>query len=127
LTPLLPACCRKRQSNSKNSAQFNYSSSKILTYATQTAAVRGQLMVDEKVKIKCTKCSQVFRERAQRIRNGFQTNCQHCNRLITFDSTSDDRNIRKALTSARELRLMLEAKPKNEEMAQGPVTDRSQV
>jgi predicted nucleic acid-binding Zn-ribbon protein len=83
-------------------------------------------MVDEKVKIKCTKCSQVFRERAQRIRNGFQTNCQHCNRLITFDSTSDDRNIRKALTSARELRLTLEARPKNEDMAQGPVIDRSQ-
>src|SRR6202035_4962511 len=38
-------------------------------------------MIDEKVKIKCTKCSQVFRERAQKIRNGFQANCQHCNRL----------------------------------------------
>jgi hypothetical protein len=84
-------------------------------------------MTDEKVKIKCTKCSQIFRERAQKIRNGYQTNCQHCNRLITFDSTSDDRNIRKALTSARELRLTLEAKPKNEEMTQGPVTDRSQL
>ena len=31
-------------------------------------------MIDEKVKIRCTKCSQVFRERAQKIRNGFQTN-----------------------------------------------------
>ena len=57
-------------------------------------------MVDEKVKIKCTKCSQVFRERAQKVRDGFQTKCQHCNRLITFDTTSDDRNIRRALTSA---------------------------
>jgi predicted nucleic acid-binding Zn-ribbon protein len=84
-------------------------------------------MIDEKVRIKCTKCSQVFRERAQKIRNGFQTNCQHCNRLITFDTTSDDRNIRKALTSARELRLTLEAKPKNEDIAQGTVTDRSQL
>jgi predicted nucleic acid-binding Zn-ribbon protein len=84
-------------------------------------------MVDEKVKIKCTKCSQVFRERAGKIRNGYQTNCQHCNRLITFDSTSDDRNIRKALTSARELRLTLEARPKNEDMSQGPVTDRTQL
>jgi predicted nucleic acid-binding Zn-ribbon protein len=65
-------------------------------------------MIDEKVKIKCTKCSQVFRERAQKIRNGFQTNCQHCNRLITFDTTSEDRNIRRALTSAKELRVALE-------------------
>jgi hypothetical protein len=50
-------------------------------------------MIDEKVKIKCTKCSQVFRERAQKIRNGFQTNCQHCNQLVTFDTTSEDKNI----------------------------------
>ena len=67
-------------------------------------------MIDEKVKIKCTKCSQVFRERAQKIRNGFQTNCQHCNRLITFDTTSEDRNIRRALTSAKEIRATLEAR-----------------
>jgi DNA-directed RNA polymerase subunit RPC12/RpoP len=69
-------------------------------------------MIDEKVKIKCSKCSQVFRERAQKIRNGFQVNCQHCNRLITFDTTSEDRNIRRALVSAREVRVLLEARPK---------------
>ncbi len=72
-------------------------------------------MIDEKVKIKCTKCSQVFRERAKQIRNGFQTNCQHCNRLITFDTTSEDRNIRRALMSAKEVRMALEAKPKNQD------------
>jgi hypothetical protein len=84
-------------------------------------------MIDEKVKIKCTKCSQVFRERAQKIRNGFQTNCQHCNRLITFDTASEDKNIRRALMSAKEVRAMLDARPKNEEMAQGSVSDRSQL
>jgi predicted nucleic acid-binding Zn-ribbon protein len=84
-------------------------------------------MIDEKVKIKCTKCSQVFRERAQKIRNGFQTNCQHCNRLITFDTTSEDKNIRRALMSAKEVRAMLDARPKNEEIAQGSVSDRSQI
>ncbi len=83
-------------------------------------------MIDDKVKIKCTKCSQVFRERAQKIRNGFQTNCQHCNRLITFDASSEDRNIRRALMSAKELRMVLEARPKTESSAQGPVGDRSQ-
>jgi hypothetical protein len=70
-------------------------------------------MIDEKVRIKCTKCTQVFRERAQRVRDGFQTNCQHCNRLITFDSTSEDRNVRKALMSAREVRLAIEARPRS--------------
>jgi predicted nucleic acid-binding Zn-ribbon protein len=87
-------------------------------------------MLDEKIKIKCTKCSQVFRERAQKVRNGFQTNCQHCNRLITFDTSAEDRNIRKALSSARELRLVIEASRKAariaEEGAPVPVLDRSQ-
>jgi hypothetical protein len=72
----------------------------------------------------------VFRERAQRVRNGFQTNCPHCNRLITFDSTAEDRNIRKALSSAKELRLVIEASRRAtavaQEAAPAPVMDRSQ-
>ena len=84
-------------------------------------------MIDEKVKIKCTKCSQVFRERAQRLRNGFQTNCQYCNRLITFDISSEDKNIRRALKSAREVRMALEDQPKNESLVKSPVADRSQL
>ena len=83
-------------------------------------------MIDEKVRIKCTKCSQVFRERAQKIRNGYQTNCQHCNRMITFDSGSEDRNIRRALTSAKEVRTALEARAKSQSVAQGSVSDRNQ-
>jgi hypothetical protein len=83
-------------------------------------------MTDDKVKIKCTKCSQIFRERAQKVRNGFQTNCQHCNRLITFDTSSEDKNIRRALLSAKEVRMVLEARPKAESPAQGAVGDRSQ-
>ncbi|WP_249779063.1 hypothetical protein [Bradyrhizobium sediminis] len=75
-------------------------------------------MIDEKVRIKCTKCTQVFRERAQRIRDGFQTNCQHCNRLITFDTTSEDKNIRRALMSAREVRMAIEARPRSSGVAQ---------
>lgn len=85
-------------------------------------------MIDEKIKIKCTKCSQVFRERAQKIRNGFQTNCQHCNRLITFDASAEDRNIRKALAAARELRLEIESQRRAAAMAEQtasmPTTDR---
>ena len=83
-------------------------------------------MIDEKVKIKCTKCSQVFRERAQKIRDGFQTNCQHCNRLITFGTTSEDKNIRRALTSAKEVRMAIDARPQRESAEQGSVADRRQ-
>ena len=83
-------------------------------------------MIDEKVRVKCTKCSHVFRERAQKIRDGFQANCPQCNRLITFDASSEDRNIRKALMSAKDLRMLLEGTPKSTNLAQSPVGDRSQ-
>jgi hypothetical protein len=87
-------------------------------------------MIDEKVKIKCSRCSQVFRERAGKVRDGFQTNCQHCNRLITFDMSAEDRNIRKALMSAREVRQAIDAERLATRMAQEgapvPVMDRSQ-
>jgi predicted nucleic acid-binding Zn-ribbon protein len=86
-------------------------------------------MIDEKVRIRCTKCSQVFRERAHRVRDGLQTNCAHCNRLITFDSSSEDRNIRRALMSAKEVRLAVEAARRSasaEPPAKAPAADRSQ-
>jgi DNA-directed RNA polymerase subunit RPC12/RpoP len=90
------------------------------------AVNREHFVIDDKIRVKCTKCSQVFRERAQKLRNGFQVNCQHCNRLITFDVNSEDRNIRKALMSAREVRMALEARPKSESPVEGPAGDRSQ-
>ena len=86
-------------------------------------------MIDEKVRIKCTRCSQVFRDRAQRVRPGYQTNCQHCNRLITFDPTVEDRNVRKALTNAREIRQAIEDArhaATAQENSPAPVMDRSQ-
>jgi hypothetical protein len=87
-------------------------------------------MIDDKVRIKCTRCSQVFRDRAQRVRPGYQTNCQHCNRLITFDPTVEDRNVRKALTNAREIRQAVEDARRAATIAQenspSPVMDRSQ-
>jgi hypothetical protein len=66
-------------------------------------------MIDEKIRIRCSKCSQVFRERAQKVRDGFQTNCLHCNRLITFVFGSEDPNIRRALRNAKEVRCEIEA------------------
>ena len=61
-------------------------------------------MIDDKIKVKCSKCSTVFRERAERIRNGFQKQCPNCLKLITFDTSSEDTNIRRALKLAREHR-----------------------
>lgn len=84
-------------------------------------------MIDEKVKIRCPKCVQVFRERAQKVRDGFQTNCPHCNRMITFDGNSEDRNIRRALLSAKEARRAVDAQPRDESVVQASVGDRRQL
>src|SRR5260370_42517267 len=61
-------------------------------------------MIDDRIKIKCSKCSTLFGERAQRVRNGFQKQCPNCFKLITFDTSSEEANIRRALKSAREVR-----------------------
>jgi Zn finger protein HypA/HybF involved in hydrogenase expression len=92
--------------------EYFYFTPNTFGFGEQRSASQGVLMMDEKVKIKCTKCSQVFRERAQKIRDAFQTNCPHCNRLITFDTASEDINIRRALMSAKEVRMALEARLK---------------
>jgi hypothetical protein len=56
--------------------------------------------------------------------------CAHCNRLITFDMTVDDRNVRKALISAKEIRAVLDEARRAAAVAQQatpvPVMDRSQ-
>lgn len=66
-------------------------------------------MLEEKIKIKCTRCSSVFRERGSRIKNGYQLNCPNCNRLITFDTSSEDPGVRKAFQAARALRAQQDA------------------
>ena len=107
---------------------FNGRLNKPLSKGEQNAGIQsGAFMIDDKIKIKCTKCSQVFRERAQKLRNGFQMNCQHCNRLITFDSTSEDRNIRRALMSAKEVRVALEDKAARERQAENSLSNLSRI
>ena len=60
------------------------------------------------IKIVCSNCRKNFREREQRLKPGHQTQCPHCMRLITFDSGSEDPNIRRPLKAAREFRLRAE-------------------
>ena len=68
-------------------------------------------MIDDKVRIRCPKCTKIFRDRAQRVRDGYQVNCEHCSRLLTLNRDSEDPFIRRALKSAREIRTALEAAP----------------
>jgi uncharacterized C2H2 Zn-finger protein len=66
--------------------------------------------MDDKVKIRCPFCTRLFRDRAQRIRDGYQVNCEHCIRLITFARDSEDPFMRRTLKLAQETRTALEAK-----------------
>jgi hypothetical protein len=71
----------------------------------------GHAVIDDKVRIRCPKCTKIFRERAQRVRDGFQVNCEHCTRLLTLNRDSEDPFIRRALKSAKDIRAAMEAVP----------------
>jgi len=60
--------------------------------------------MDDKVKIRCPACKQVFREKMGKVRDGAQMNCLHCNKLLTLSRESEDPNIRRALKTAKEMR-----------------------
>jgi hypothetical protein len=62
----------------------------------------------DRIKIVCSHCRKSFNERAQRLRPGYQTQCLHCMKLLTFDSGSEDPNIRRPLKAARDFRLAAE-------------------
>jgi hypothetical protein len=65
--------------------------------------------MDDKVKIRCPGCARVFRERAGKVRDGVQINCQNCSKLITLNRDAEDPFIRRALKTAKELRAAQEA------------------
>jgi hypothetical protein len=65
--------------------------------------------MDDKVKIRCPACTRVFREKAARVRDGFQVNCTNCNKLLTLSKETDDPFFRRALKTAREVRAAKEA------------------
>jgi hypothetical protein len=68
-------------------------------------------VIDDKVRIRCPGCTRMFRERASRVRDGLQINCQNCSKLLTLNRDSEDPFIRRALRTAREVRAALEAAP----------------
>jgi phage FluMu protein Com len=65
--------------------------------------------MDDKVKIRCPACKQVFREKMGKVRDGAQLNCMHCNKLLTLSKESEDPYLRRALKTAREMRAAQEA------------------
>jgi uncharacterized C2H2 Zn-finger protein len=65
--------------------------------------------MDDKVKIRCPACKQVFREKANKVRDGAQLNCPNCCKLLTLNRDVDDPCFRRALKLAKEIREMAQA------------------
>ena len=58
----------------------------------------------DSVQVKCTRCKNVFRDRARRLQNGFSRQCPCCEVVLFFDEDSQDPNIKKAMRAARRAR-----------------------
>ena len=65
--------------------------------------------MDDKVKIRCPGCKQVFREKATKVRDGFQLNCPNCCKLLTLNRDTEDPFVRRALKTAKEVRAIAQA------------------
>ena len=66
--------------------------------------------MDDKVKIRCPGCKQVFREKASRVRDGVQLNCPSCCKLLTLNRDTEDPYIRRAMKAAKEIRAAAQAR-----------------
>lgn len=73
--------------------------------------MEANVVIDDRVRIRCPKCTRMFRDRAQRVRDGYQVNCEHCSGLLTLNRDSEDPFIRRALRTAKEIRAAMEAVP----------------
>jgi DNA-directed RNA polymerase subunit RPC12/RpoP len=80
----------------------------------------------DSVQINCTRCKSTFRDRAKRLQPGYARQCPNCEIVIFFEESSSDKNVQKALLSARRLRRVLreqdEIKPT---VKPSPVYDRT--
>ena len=63
--------------------------------------------MDDSVQVCCSRCKNVFRERARRMQSGFSRQCPCCEVVLFFEETSPDKNVQKALRAARGLRKLL--------------------
>jgi hypothetical protein len=56
------------------------------------------------IRVQCSKCGGVMKEKARKIRGGYSMPCTHCATAIVFENESNDSSVRQALSHARRLR-----------------------
>ncbi len=60
--------------------------------------------MDDSIQVRCTRCRNVFRDRARRVQPGYSRQCPGCEVIIFFEESSSDKNVQKSLLAARRLR-----------------------
>ena len=60
--------------------------------------------MEDSVQVRCTRCKNVFRDRAQRLQNGYSRQCPSCEIVLFFNDDSHDPNIKRAMRTARRAR-----------------------
>nr|WP_076859372.1 Zn-ribbon containing protein [Bradyrhizobium mercantei] len=60
--------------------------------------------MEDSVQVRCTRCKNVFRDRAKRLQNGYSRQCPSCEIVLFFDEDSHDSNIKRAMRTARRAR-----------------------
>jgi predicted nucleic acid-binding Zn-ribbon protein len=62
------------------------------------------IVMEDSVQVRCTRCKNVFRDRARRLQNGYTRQCPSCEIVLFFDEDSPDSNIKRAMRLARRAR-----------------------
>lgn len=60
--------------------------------------------MEDSVQIQCTRCKNVFRDRAKRLQSGYTRQCPSCEVVLFFDEDSPNPLIKKAMRAARRAR-----------------------
>ena len=75
--------------------------------------------MEDSVQIHCTRCKNVFRDRARRLQNGYSRQCPSCEVMLFFDEDSANPVIKRVMRTARRIRKELR------ENENAPATTRS--
>ena len=72
--------------------------------AIAPSALPIEMLMEDSVQIRCTRCKGVFRDRARRVQPGYSRQCPGCEVIIFFEESSSDKNVQDSLLAARRLR-----------------------
>ncbi len=76
--------------------------------------------MDDTLSIRCPKCKGSFRDKALRVQGGYSRQCPSCEVVLFFEEYSQDRNIKRAISSAKALRRKLILEQQEQDEAKRP-------